>query len=49
MIEKIFAYNVAIDIIQQDENFETKSINKCKQRNDWPEWKDAIQAELASL
>ena len=49
VIDKIFAYNVAIEIMLQDEDFETKSIHECRQRNDWPKWKDAIQAELASL
>ena len=49
VIDNIFAYNVAIEIMQQDEDFEPKSIHECKQRNDWPKWKDAIQAELASL
>ena len=49
MIYNIFAYNVAIEIMQQDEDFEPKSVRECKQRNDWPKWKDAIQAELASL
>ena len=45
MIDNIFAYNVAIEIMQQDEDFEPKSVHECRQRNDWPKWKDAIQAE----
>ena len=49
MIDNIFAYNVAIEIMQQDEDFEPKSIHECTHRNDWPKWKDAIQVELASL
>ena len=49
MIDNIFAYNVAIEIMQQDEDIEPKSVHECRQRNDWPKWKDAIQAELASL
>ena len=49
VIDNIFAYNVAIEIMQQDEDFEPKSVHECRQRNDWPKWKDAIQAELASL
>ena len=36
VIDNIFAYNVAIDIMQQDEYFEPKSFHKCRQRNDWP-------------
>ena len=49
VIDNIFAYNVAIEIMQQDEDFEPKSVHECRQRNDWPKWKDAIQAKLASL
>ena len=45
MIDNIFAYNVAIEIMQQDEDFEPKSVHECRQRNDRPKWKDAIQAE----
>ena len=49
MIDNIFDYNVAIEIMQQGEDFEPKSVHECRQRNDWPKWKDAIQVELASL
>ncbi|XP_015082219.1 uncharacterized protein LOC107025933 [Solanum pennellii] len=35
--------------LKRDEDFEPKSDHECRQRNDWPKWKDAIQAELASL
>ncbi|XP_070040567.1 uncharacterized mitochondrial protein AtMg00820-like [Nicotiana tomentosiformis] len=35
--------------MQQDEDLEPKSVDGCRQRNDWPKWKDTIQAELASL
>jgi len=49
VVDNIFAYNVAIEIMQQGEDVEPKSVNECRQRNDWPKWKDAIQAELTSL
>ena len=49
VIDNIFAYNVATDIMQQDEDFEPKYVHECRQTNDWPKWKYAIQAELASL
>ncbi|XP_069148229.1 secreted RxLR effector protein 161-like [Solanum lycopersicum] len=49
MIDNIFAYNVAIDIMQPEENFEPKSVHKCRQSIDWPKWKDAIQAELSTF
>jgi len=35
--------------MQQDEDLEPKSVNECRQRNDWPKWKDAIQEELTPL
>ena len=49
MIDNIFTYKVAIEIMQQDEDFEPKSVHECWYINDWPKRKDAIQAELASL
>ena len=49
MVDNIFSYNVAVEIMQQDEDLEPRSVNECRQRNDWPKWKDAIQAELVSL
>nr|XP_016493075.1 PREDICTED: uncharacterized protein LOC107812464 [Nicotiana tabacum] len=38
-----------VEIMQQDVDLEPKSIDECRQRNDWPKWKNAIQTELASL
>ena len=35
--------------MQQDEDFEPKYVHECRQKNDWPKWKDAIQDDLASL
>nr|XP_009773040.1 PREDICTED: uncharacterized protein LOC104223319 [Nicotiana sylvestris] len=35
--------------MQQDEDLEPKAVDECRQRNDWPKWKNAIQTELASL
>ena len=35
--------------MQQDEDMEPRSVNECRQRNDWPKWKEAIQVELTSL
>ncbi|KAM1125407.1 hypothetical protein ACFX2B_040209 [Malus domestica] len=31
------------------DDIEPHSIDECRQRQDWPKWKDAIQAELNSL
>ena len=38
-IDEVFAYNDQEPMTNED----------CRQRNDWPKWKDAIQAELDSL
>ncbi|CAA7024739.1 unnamed protein product [Microthlaspi erraticum] len=46
-VDEIFAYNVAIDIM--DEDHEPTSIAECTQRNDWPKWNEAIGAERTSL
>ena len=32
----VFAYNVAINIMQDNEDLEPQSIIECRQRNDWP-------------
>jgi hypothetical protein len=46
IINIYFAESIA-EIIQNDSN--PKSMAKCKKRSNWNQWKDAIQAELASL
>ena len=48
-VDDIFAYNVALNIVNDNEDLELKSVEECRQRDDWPKWKDAIEAELNSL
>jgi len=48
-IDKVSAYNVAMDVISDKEDQELMTIKDCRQRNDWPKWKDAIQPELDPL
>ena len=48
-MDDIFAYAAALDISEEIEDHELKSIYECKRRNDWPKWKDVIKAELKSL
>jgi len=48
-IDDAFAYNVAMNVISDNEDQEPMIIEDCRQRNDWPKWKDAIQAELDSF
>ena len=43
----MFAFSIANKIINDD--YEPRSITKCHQMQDWPKWKEAIQAKLASL
>ena len=49
VVDNVFVYAVAFEIIEENENHEPKSIDECRRRNDWPKWKDAIQTELSSL
>lgn len=48
-VDEIFACNVALDVMKNEEDHEPKSIEKCRQRDDWPKWKEAIDSELKSL
>ena len=49
VIDHVFAYKVALDITQSDEDPEPHTVEECRHRNDWPKWKEAIQNELNSL
>ena len=40
---------MALDIIRNYENLEPQNVEKCRNRNDWPKWKEAMHAELNSL
>ena len=48
-VNNIFAFQVALDIIQNDDDPEPQNTNECRQINDWPKWREAMQAELHSL
>jgi hypothetical protein len=45
----MFSFKVAFDIIRSNDDIEPQTIEECRRRNDWPMWKEAIQAELNSL
>ncbi|KAK0606152.1 hypothetical protein LWI29_034632 [Acer saccharum] len=47
IIDDIFLYTVATEILNND--CEPHNLDDCRQRSDWPKWKEAIQAELTSL
>ena len=42
IVNNIFAYNVALDIILESEDSEPKSVEKCRWRKYWSLWKEAI-------
>ena len=46
VIDNVFSYTVATEITN---DFEPQTVDECRQRHDWPKWKEAIQAELTSL
>ena len=44
VINNIFAFQVTSDIIRNYEDLKPRSVEECRHRNDWPKWKEAIQA-----
>ena len=44
VVDNIFTYNVAHNIIHENEDYEPKSVDECRNRKDWPKWKETIQA-----
>ena len=44
-----FASNVAYNIIHENEDYEPKSVDKCRNKKNQPKWKEVIQAKLNSL
>ena len=49
IVDNVFAYAIALEIIEENEDHEPKSIDECRCRTDWPKWKDTIQTELSLL
>lgn len=49
VIDNIFSYTMAIDVMNDNEDYEPKSVEECRRRSDWLQWKDAIHAELESF
>ena len=49
MINNIFVFQVALNIIRNDEDPEPQNVEECRNRNYWPKWKEVMQAELNSL
>ena len=49
IIDDAFAYNLVIEVMDKNEDKKPHSIEECKEKKDWPQWNDAIQAELNYL
>ena len=49
IIDNIFTFQVAMDIMRNDEYQEPQTMNEYRKMNDWQKWKEAIQTELNSL
>jgi hypothetical protein len=49
VVDNIFSFKIAFDITRSNNDVEPQSVEKCRRRNDWPMWKEAIQAKLNSL
>ena len=49
VINKVFFFAVAIEILKQDDDHEPRSVDECHSKHDWSKWKEAIQVELNSL
>ena len=45
----LFSFQVAMDIIRNDEDQEPQNVNEYQHRNDWLKWKEAIKTKLRSL
>ena len=48
-MDDVFFFQVAMDIISNDEDQEPQNMNEYRRRNDWLKWKEAIQTELKLL
>ena len=48
-INDAFSFQVAMDIIRNDEDQEPQNVNERQHRNNWLKWKEAIKTELRSL
>ena len=44
IIDDGFTYNLALEVMDKNEDQEPHSIEECKERKDWPKWNDTIQA-----
>ena len=43
VINEVFYFAVAIEILTEDDNHEPLSVDECRSKHDWSKWKEAIQ------
>lgn len=48
-IDEIFSFSIVCEIRNENDDPEPRTVNKCQNRNDRKNWKDAIDTELNSL
>jgi hypothetical protein len=48
-IDDVFTYNIALNIFAHNDDHKSNSIKDCRQGENWPKWKDAIDEELNLL
>ena len=49
VINNIFSFQIAVDIIRNDEDPKVETMNECQHRKYWPKWKEFIPNKLYSL
>ena len=49
VVNNIFVFQVAFDIIRNNGDSKSWNIEECRHRNDWPKWKETIYVEINSL
>ncbi|KAL6568032.1 hypothetical protein OROHE_003716 [Orobanche hederae] len=49
IIDDLFVFSIAREIMNDDYDNEPYSITEFRQMSDWPKWEEAIKSELASL
>ena len=49
VINNIFSFQVAIDIIRNVKGPKPETMDECQYRKDWPKWKEYILKKLDSL
>ena len=49
VINEVFCFSVATEILKEDDDHEPCSVDECRSKHDWSKWKEEIQVELDSL